>query len=311
MTLRSIYGKKWFLPAVTLLAVTYIVVATILSTGSAASRPLGNILITIHDTSELKFVTPEGIRRELADLPSLQGRVPLASINLDSIERHLRSLDEIEQASVNVLTNGKLLIDIYPMRPVARIFPLTDKQLNDSYYINRQGKQMRANARYHLDVPVIVGDFNPKSFPATSILPVLDIIGADSLFSSMVSMIKVTSPSDIFLVPIVRGHIVNIGDTSDIPDKLRRLRAMYTTVMPVHGWEYYDTISVKWYGQIVATRRDKSLPDPFTIIEEENPEDVDASTMMVGGNVNAGQALSGAPVNPDMLIPANKPKSQQ
>ena len=27
--------------------------------------------------------------------------------------------------------------------------------------------------------------------------------------------------------------------------------------MPVKGWTYYDTISVKWQGQVVATRREK------------------------------------------------------
>ncbi|MDE6383803.1 MAG: cell division protein FtsQ/DivIB [Paramuribaculum sp.] len=310
MRTRSKYRPKWLLPCLTVLVAAYLVTVTILSHNATEKRMMGNILITIHDTSELKFVTPEGLSRELGNLPQLQGRIPLSRLNLDSIERSLQALDKIEHVSVNILSNGKLLIDVYPMRPVARIFPLTQKETNDSYYINRRGKQMRADARYHLDVPVIVGDFGPATLPATSLLPLLDMIAADSLWSSMVSMIKVTSPTDIFLVPMVRGHVVNLGDTLNLADKLSRVKAMYRRVMPVHGWEYYDTISVKWDGQIVATRRDKSLPDPFIITEEENPEEVDASTMMVGGDVNAGQAVRGAPINPDMVIPANKPKNQ-
>lgn len=310
MKARFNHRPKWLLPCLTALVAAYLVTVTILSHNATEKRTMGNILITIHDTSELKFVTPEGLSRELGNLPQLQGRIPLSRLNLDSIERSLQVLDKIEHVTVNVLSNGKLLIDVYPMRPVARIFPLTHKNTDDSYYINRQGKQMRADARYHLDVPVIVGDFGPATLPATSLLPLLDMIAADSLWSSMVSMIKVTSPTDIFLVPMVRGHVVNLGDTLDLADKLNRVKAMYRRVMPVHGWEYYDTISVKWDGQIVATRRDKSLPDPFIITEEENPEEVDASTMMVGGDVNAGQAVRGAPINPDMVIPANKPKNQ-
>lgn len=30
--------------------------------------------------------------------------------------------------------------------------------------------------------------------------------------------------------------------------------------MPVKGWNYYDTVSVKWNGRVVATRRTKRLP---------------------------------------------------
>ena len=298
--------KRFVMPCLTLLAVAYLVVATILSRNAADARMMGNILITIHDTSELKFVTPEGLSHELGDLPLLQGRVPLSQLNLDSLERSLQALDKIERVSVNILDNGKLLIDVYPLRPVARIFALTDKGLYDSYYINRQGKHMQADARYHLDVPVITGDFNDTTFPATSLLGLLDFIAADSLWSEMVTMIEARSPEDIFLIPRVRGHVINIGDTLNLPDKFHRLTAVYTQVMPVYGWEFYDTISVKWNGQIVATRRDKSLPEPFMIAEDVNPEDVDAESMMVGGNVNAGQAVSGAPINPDMVIPANK-----
>lgn len=33
---------------------------------------------------------------------------------------------------------------------------------------------------------------------------------------------------------------------------------MYRKVMPYKGWEAYDTISLKFEGQVVATRRDKS-----------------------------------------------------
>ena len=43
--------------------------------------------------------------------------------------------------------------------------------------------------------------------------------------------------------------------------------------MPFKGWNYYDTISVKFRGQIVATRRDKKPLYPFEpIVEEEDPE---------------------------------------
>lgn len=296
--------RKWIYPLLTVLTAGYLAVATILSSGAAGKQMLGNIIITIHDTSELKFVTPEGLARELGDLPSQQGTMPLSRLDLDSLERAIAALDKIERVSVNLLSNNKLLIDVYPMRPVARIFPRLRKHDMDSYYINRQGKTMRADARFHLDVPIIVGDFTDSIFPATAILPIIDYISSDSLWNTMISMIEVASPHDIYLIPVVRGQTINFGDTLDIVDKFHRLASMYRNVMPSLGWEYYDTISVKWNGQIVASRRDKSLPGAFDAEEQFNPEDVDAGTMMVGAGVNAGQAKTGAPINPDAVIPA-------
>ena len=47
------------------------------------------------------------------------------------------------------------------------------------------------------------------------------------------------------------------------------LRDFYRYVAPVKGWEKYDTISVAWRRQVVATRRDKTVaPIPLPTEEE-------------------------------------------
>ena len=50
---------------------------------------------------------------------------------------------------------------------------------------------------------------------------------------------------------------------------------MYHKVMPYKGWDEYDTISVRFRGQIVATRRDKTLLNhgPATDDNEVDPEE--------------------------------------
>ena len=225
----------------------------------------------------------------------------LRDINVDSLERMLADFDKIERVNVTILSNDTLYIDVHPLHPVARIFDNDGK----SYYINRTGKRIKADARYHIDVPVIQGNFS-KSMPATSLLPLIDLIAADSLMNSLVSMIKVDSPNDIILVPVIRGHVINLGDTLGYPDKFRRLKAMYRNVLNVRGWELYDTISVKWGGQVVASRRNKSTDAPKLVVETVNGEDVDVSTMMSGPNVAPGQALPNKPAKNEKTIPARK-----
>lgn len=295
--------RSWIYTLGTFVVAAYIVVMWHVASGMSEQRLCAGINITVHDTAKYKFVTWQELANELGTLPGIARKTPLSRINIDSLERALDAFDKIERVSVNVFSDGKIHIDVHPMKPEARIFASN----GDSYYINRTGKHIVADARYHLDVPVVAGDFSP-AYPATGILPVIDFINSDSLLNAFVSMIKVDANRDIILVPMVRGHVINIGDTLDLPDKLRRIKAMYSQVMTVRGWEFYDTISVKWRGQIVATRRDKTLQQPEMIVETTNSEDVDVQTMMSAPGVAPGQALPGIPAKGEKPIPAHKGK---
>ena len=64
--------------------------------------------------------------------------------------------------------------------------------------------------------------------------------------------------------------------------------AMYHKVLPVRGWDYYDTLSVKWGGQVVATRRLKSLGEPIIRFDREGEADPDEdiSTMVTGADTD-------------------------
>ena len=86
------------------------------------------------------------------------------------------------------------------------------------------------------------------------------------------------------LVPIIRGQIINFGTPDNFDNKFRRLRRMYTEVLPVKGWNNYDTISVKWSGQIVATRRHKQLSRPAVEVEEVDEAD-DIGTMLAADGI--------------------------
>ena len=93
--------------------------------------------------------------------------------------------------------------------------------------------------------------------------PIVERISRDPQWEAITSQLMVNPGNgDIILVPLIRGHVVNLGDTADIDDKLARVMTMYRKVLPLKGWEYYDTISVKWAGQVVASRRVKSIPEP-------------------------------------------------
>ncbi len=265
--------RSWLFAILTVITVGYLVAAWFMTKSAAANRMCQGVLITVHDTSEIHFVTPQELSAELGDLPSRALDTRLADIDIDSIERMFNLFDKIERVNVNILTSGKLLIDVWPMRPVARIFD----SAGQSYYINRAGKRIAAEPGYFLDVPVVKGDFSP-TFPATSLIPLIDYIEADPDWRDAISMIEARSSGDIILVPVIRGHVINMGDTTNFADKFRRLKLMYSKVMSSKGWDFYKEISLKWRGQVVGVRRNARSQGPEYLLDEQNEEESTVST---------------------------------
>lgn len=297
--------KKLIRSILSILQVTYIIVALSFTSKWAASEKCRGIRIAVNDSIELRFVTSSELGKELGDLPSRIKGMRMTDISTDSIEAFLNSIDKIEHASVVKLTDGFIHITVDPMHPVARVF-----DTNESYYINHYGKRISADARYHVDVPLIQGTFNDSIFSARELLPLAEYINNDSLLNPLISMIKVESPSDVLLIPIIRGQVINIGEPRDLDDKFARLKRMYHEVLPVKGWDYYDTLSVKWHGQIVATRRHKNLPEN-RLITEEGEEQVDINTMLTADGVAPGQTMPGRKAKNDKQIPTQETKKQQ
>lgn len=268
----------------------YLALSWIITSTAADNRLCEGVLITVHDTTDNHFVTPRELAAELGDIPQTIRSRRISAINLDSIERMLNLFDKIEHVDVNMLSSGKLLVDVWPMRPVARIFD----NGGQSYYINRAGKRIAAQPGYFMDVPVIRGEFSPD-YPATSLLPLLDYLKANPQWDEVVTMIDVRSPNDILLVPPVSGHVINIGDTTNLPDKFSRLRLMYSKVMAAKGWDFYKEISVKWRGQIVGVKARTPQERAEYIIDERNEEEA---------GTDAADTDAGNPVKADKPIPA-------
>ncbi|MDE5930375.1 MAG: cell division protein FtsQ/DivIB [Muribaculaceae bacterium] len=257
-----------------LLMLVYLAVMLPLAKGSAASRPYAGVQFAIADSLGTGFVNADDIRREcrrhFGGLESISShRIPLYAM-----ERVLGELPQIESVNAAVLCNGQLRLDIVPMVPVARVF-----DRNRSYYINRSGKRIAARIDYHIDVPVVSGHFDSINTPAR-LLPVLDYIKSHPDLNDLVSAVNTNRQHDIILVPVIRGHVVNFGDTSLIADKFARLKSFYHNVMPVKGWDYYESISLKWRGQIVATRHDKPRADRLDIAPEEAYIDMVPDSML-------------------------------
>lgn len=252
-----------------LILIGYVAWALVWANRMAAGEMCAGIDVhVLHSPASRNFVTPAEVKSLLSEWKLDSTGIPLHTIDTRHIEESLEGIDNIEHVNMERLADRRLRLTVTPMQPVARIFD----QRGQSYYINRQGKRLTANARFRLDVPIVTGTFDSVRTPV-SLLPLINRIARDSAWNAIVSHVAVEPGSrDVILVPMIRGHVINLGDPDDIDDKLKRVMLMYHKVMPVKGWDYYDTISVKWRGQVVATRRQKSIPEPLIRFDQADDE---------------------------------------
>lgn len=233
----------------------YITFATIWAHGEAKRHGCNGIEVTIVSGMIADTITGKGVMYELSRYPEqIIGR-PIETINTLEIEHYLSSFSNFEDVNCVFHTDGKLGVTVTPMVPALRVF-----DNGKSYYINKDGKIIESNANFFVDVPIVTGSFT-ETFTPKDILPVSRFIMADKVLNKLVGMIEAKDPHNIILVPRIRGHVVNFGDTTCLEEKRRALLTMYRKVMPFKGWEEYDTISVKFKGQIVATRKQKRRQD--------------------------------------------------
>ena len=234
------------------------------------------IEVQVINADSTSFVTPQGVLNDLKGQGIKLVGKRMGDINASEIEEALRLSPYLENADIVKCQDGKVLIRVSQLVPVFRVF-----DGGSSYYVNRAGKHMSATNYYHSDVPVVQGHFTRK-FPPTHLLPLIDYVENDSLLHSLVTMYIVRDTNNIILVPSISGHVVNIGNVSGLDNKFAKLKLFYREVMPQRGWNTFDTISVKWNHQVVATRRTKAVQQTIVDAPDDDEQAPDIQTMTVG-----------------------------
>ncbi len=225
---------------------------TVWARGEASRHSCRAIEIVVDAPAPIDSVVKKGVADELRKYPGKIIGIPVNQVDTRSVERFLNRLNMFENVTCMVMADGDMRIRVTPMVPVMRVFAG-----NKSYYVNKDGKHISTNAEFFNDVPIVSGNFN-KNFQPKDVWPLVRFINDDPMLSGITAMVLAQGPNDLLIVPRITGHIVNFGDTSRLSQKRDALRAFYHNIMPYKGWQHYDTISVKYRGQVVAARRDKS-----------------------------------------------------
>ena len=259
----------------------YVVSAAIWAHAEAEKNSCKGINIQIVEGFSADSVTHKGVMAEIKRYQHKLTGVPISSINTRHLEDYLKKFPQFEDIVCNFNTSGILNVKVTPMVPELRVF-----EDSASYYINKEGKRMASKASFFVDVPVASGKFNDK-FTPKDILPVTRYISADPVLNNLIGMVHAEDANNIILIPRIQGHVINFGDTNRLDEKKRALMAVYKKVLPYKGWEEYDTISVKFQGQVVASKRNKKPILPLNSeIEETDMEEATLPDLSYTDNQN-------------------------
>lgn len=256
----------------TVLASAY-VVASFFWTGEvgAKERCVGVSLSVNGDEDTLKFVTPQFLQSEMKRMGlSLTGK-PLSAIRTETIEDLFNRQYYVEHVQCFKCSDHTVRLEVWPVKPVMRVF-----EGNESYYINREGKRVPSKPEIFVDLPVVKGNFS-SLFPPQRLFPLTDRLSADKTLRELVSSVEVVDSANVYLVPTIAGHVVNLGTLDNLDAKFAKLMRMYREVLPVKGWLVYDTINLKWNNQVVATKRNATSRlwiQEENIGHEEEPEPI-------------------------------------
>lgn len=258
---------KWGLLVV---LVAYVVGMMVWSHAEAARHRCTGIEVEIEGVGQLGTISEASVKSVLEKYPKQLEGAPLYTVNTLEVADYLRKFNHFESVECVVSSQGKLKIKVVPIVPEIRVF-----EGDKSYYVNKDGKIINSTSKFFVDVPVVSGHFT-KNFKPADILPVVRFVNSDEALKELTAMIYADSKDNILLIPRIQGHVINLGDTSRMAEKKRAILTAYHKIMPNKGWETYDTISVKFKGQIVMTRRDKTPLHPQMELDDEVDLEEDA-----------------------------------
>lgn len=229
-------------------------------------------------------VLRQGVNSQLAKYGCKLKGETIEKIDLKKLEDYLSTFSNFESVECSFDPDSRLRITITPIKAEVRVF--TDK--GHSFYINRYGKRIKADAEFFIDVPVLIA---PQKYEncISSALSVIRYVGAQSDLSPLVAAYKIDGPNDLIIIPRLQGHVINFGDSTRLDEKKAAIMTAYRNVLPAKGWNTYDTISVKFKNQIVASRRNKVISQHGALVDDG--VDLEEATLPDVANINTQNSV--------------------
>jgi len=231
-----------------------------------------SVVVNIVDQDAHDFVD----RNEVLSRINAKGKIigkPVGGLDFTLLEKRILSNPWVRTAEVYSAIDGTLHAELEQRHPVVRVINVYDEQ----FYIDSEGVFMPISDRH--TPPVVVanghlfnrfsegkigynftmGDSAGTPLPRTigQIFTTALAVEADTFWSANTEQLYVNENQELELIPRLGQHRILLGDTTDLSDKLDRMRIFYLQGLNKTGWDKYELINLKFKNQVVCTKRNQ------------------------------------------------------
>ena len=226
--------------------------------------------ISIHVEGENTFLTESELLDRLIYKRLYQKNMKVNLVNIKKIEAAIIKMEEVKKVRVYKNIGESWNIDVELRNPIARIFTLSQQ----AYYLDDEGFTMGRSSLHTAHVLVFSG-FITENMEKSSVKEIINndslksirklddiyrisnYVCRDSLMNALIGQVYLEKNGDFILIPLVGKQTILFGSANSdevVADKFNRLKVFYKEGMPHEGWEKYNTIIVKYEGQIVCRK---------------------------------------------------------
>jgi cell division protein FtsQ len=254
---RKISARKILQVLFTLVVTTCCVFAMMSASKIENEKKLNGIEVNITN-DRYRFIDQQKVLNILAARHMDIRQVPLGKIDVHSMEDSIKANPWVADAQLFIDNSHVLHINVVQRVPVARLF----EQNGNSYYLDTTLSAMPLSQDYIYyttvvtNVPNLPSDSSGKALKG-QIVSLVRYIEKDTFWNAQVSQIALDSTRSFELVPVLGTQKILFGDTTRMQEKFDDLFAFYKKVLNRIGWDRYETLDLRFKGQVVAS---PSLP---------------------------------------------------
>ena len=256
---RKISVRKILQLFVTLVVTSCCITAMIGASKIEDNKEIKKIAVHIKNDKKYHFIEQQeildlAIGRQQTDLE----HTPISNLDIHGMEQVIMADPWVANAQVYVDNECVLQMYVTQRIPVARVFDKNSR----SFYLDTTLSIMPVSRNYTYyttvitNMPDLVNDSISWSV-RKDVITIVRKLQSDAFWNAQVSEIVVDTPGMYELVPILGNQRIIVGDVTRLNDKLDNLFAFYKNVLNRIGWDKYETLDLRFAGQVVAT---PSLP---------------------------------------------------
>lgn len=185
---------------------------------------------------------------------------PIISIPIHEIENSLKKLPYVSDADIYMDMDGLMEVKVKQREAILRVISYNGEE----FYVDSDGLKIPVTLKYVPKVMVANGYIREgmgsvldtiTSSVIKDLVRIVRHVDGNELWSNQIVQLYVNKDNDIEIIPRIGEHQLILGNADSLDYKLKRLEVFYSNILPKVGSDAYQTVNVKYGGQIICERK--------------------------------------------------------